>query len=56
MESKGHEMNWFQSGKNSFYFWNQFRNLVHSNLQKLLPWKLKSPPNLVNHKVAPLTH
>jgi len=22
MESKGHQMNWFQSGKCSFYFWN----------------------------------
>ena len=44
MESKVHQMNWFQSGKHSFYFWNQFRILVHSNLEKSHPWKLKSRP------------
>jgi len=37
MESKVHQMNWFQSGKYSFYFWNQFIILVHSNLQKSTP-------------------
>ena len=37
MESKVHQMNWFQSGKYSFYFWNQFIILVHSNLQKSPP-------------------
>jgi len=46
-------MKWFQSGKSSFYFCNQFRILVYSNMQKSPPWKLKSPPNLVNHKIAP---
>jgi len=53
MESKVHQMIWFQSGKFSFYFRNQLRILVYFNLQELSPWKLKSPPNLVNHKPAP---
>jgi len=44
MKSKVHQMNWFQSGKYSFYIWNQFRILVHPNLQKSPPWKLKSSP------------
>jgi len=44
MESKAHQMNWFQNGKCSFYFWNQFRILVHSNPQKSPPLKLKSSP------------
>jgi len=34
---------WLQSGKCSFYLWNQFRMSVYSNLQKSPPWKLKSP-------------
>jgi len=46
-------MNWFQSGKYNFYFWNQFRILVRPNLQKSPPWKMKSPLNLVNHEIAP---
>jgi len=33
-------------GKYSFYFWNQFRISVHSNLQKSPPWKVKSPPQI----------
>jgi len=44
MESKVHQMIWFQSGKYSIYFWNERRILVYSNQQKLHPWKLKSPP------------
>jgi len=51
-----HQLIWFESCKYNFYFWNQFRISVYSNLQKSLPWKLKSPPNLVNHKIAPITH
>jgi len=47
MESKVHQMNLFQSGKNSFYFWNQFRILVHSNLHK-------SPPNSGKSQNRPL--
>jgi len=27
-----HQMIWFQSGKSSFYFWNQFRILVYHPL------------------------
>jgi len=56
MESKVHQINWFQRGKYGLYFWNQYRILIYSNLQKSPPWKLKSPPNLVNHNIAPLTH
>jgi len=44
--SKVHQMNWFRSGKSSFYFWNQFRIFVYSNLQKSPPqiwWITKSP-------------
>jgi len=33
----------FPKWQNSFYFWNQFRILVYSNLQKSPPCKLKSP-------------
>jgi len=42
MESQMHQMNWFHSGKYSFYFWNQFRILVYSNLQKSPPKSGKS--------------
>jgi len=34
MESEVHQTIWFQSGKSSFYFWNQFRILAHFNLHK----------------------
>jgi len=44
MESQVYQMNWFHSGKHSFYLWDQIRILVDSNLQKSPPWKLKSPP------------
>jgi len=44
MESEVHQMIWFQRGKSSFYFWNQFRILVYFNLHRSLPWKLKSHP------------
>jgi len=54
MESKVHQMNWFQSGKYSLYFWNQFRILVYSNLQKSPPWKLKSPPKSGKSENRPL--
>ena len=53
MESEVHQTIWFQIGKSSFYFWNQCRILVHFNLHKSPPWKLKSPLNLINHKIAP---
>jgi len=43
-ESKVHQMIRYQSGKYTFYFWNQFRILVYSNLQKSPHWKLNSPP------------
>ena len=56
MEPEVHPTIWFQIGKSSFYFWNQFRILVYFNLHKSPPWKLKSPLNLVNHKIAPITH
>jgi len=48
MESKVHHMNWFKSSKYSFYFWNQFRILVHSNLQKSLPKSGKSQNRPLN--------
>jgi len=56
MESEVHQMIWFHSGKSSIYFWNQFRILVYFNLHRSPPSKLKSPPNLVNHKIGPITH
>jgi len=43
MESKVHQINWFRSPKSSFYFWNQFRNFVYSNLQKSPPGCAISP-------------
>jgi len=42
--------------QNSFYFWNQFRILVYSNLQKSPPCKLKSPPKSGKSQNRPLTH
>jgi len=44
MEFQVHQMKWFQTGKYSFYFWNQFKILVYPDPQKSPPWKLKSPP------------
>ena len=41
---------------NVVFFWNQLNNWVCFNLQKSPPWKPKSPPNLVNHKIALTTH
>jgi len=32
-----HQLIWFQSGKYNFYFWNQFRILVYSDVQKSSP-------------------
>jgi len=40
------------SGKCSFYFWNQFRISVYSNLQKSPPWSLKSPPKSGKLQIA----
>jgi len=37
MESKVHQINWFQRGKYGLYFWNQYRILIYSNLQKSPP-------------------
>jgi len=54
MESKVHQMIWFQSEKCSFYFWNQFRISVYSNLQKSPQWKLKSPPKSGKSQNRPL--
>jgi len=51
MESKVHQMLWFKSNK--YCFLNQFKILVCFNLVKSPPWKQKSPPNFVNHKIAP---
>jgi len=47
---------WFQSSKYWIYFWNQLKILPSFNMQKSTPWKLKFPPNLLNHKIAPTTH
>ena len=55
MESKVHQMIWFQSGKCSYYSWNQFRIVVYSNLQNRPPGNWNRPKILVNHKIAPLT-
>jgi len=37
MESKVHQVIWFQSSKYWIYFWNQFKNFLYNNLQKSLP-------------------
>ena len=55
-ESKVHQTNWFQSGKSSFYFWNQLKNFVYSNLQKFPPRNWNRTPNQVNTKIFSLTH
>ena len=54
MESKVLQMNLFWSGKYSFNFWNQLRILVHPNLQKSPPWKLKPPPKSGKSQNRPL--
>jgi len=54
MESKVHQINWFQRGKYGLYFWNQYRILIYSNLQKSPPWKLKSPPKFGKSQYRPL--
>jgi len=56
MESKVYQIIWVQSGKSSFYFWNQFRILLYFNLQKSPHWELKLPPNLENHNIASITY
>ena len=43
------------AGKYIFCFWKQYIISVYSNLQKSLFWKLKLPPNLVNHKIVRVT-
>jgi len=54
MESKVHQINCFQRGKYGLYFWNQYRILLYSNLQKSPPWKLKSPPKFGKSQYRPV--
>jgi len=53
MESKVHQMFWFHS---KVIFLESFQ--IFSTLRKSRPppLKLKSPPNLVSRKIAPIAH
>jgi len=44
MKLSEHQTIWFQCWNYWFYFWNQFRILLYSNLHKSSPWKLNLPP------------
>jgi len=56
MESKAHQMTSFQRGKSNFYFGNQFRILVYSDLQKSPSGNWNRLPNKENDKIAPITY